>query len=114
MALWTAFQPAAVIPQLLVEFLLPLMRTFLLFTFLLALIPMVYTFFIVYILDNQLLIALLCIRNVLQRYNLFSNWQNFFFETNLRPLKTYSLKNTEELQKGWKRDGFMDYAQREK
>ena len=44
MALWTAFQPAAVIPQLLVEFLLPLMRTFLLFTFLLALIPMVYNF----------------------------------------------------------------------
>ena len=44
MALCTAFQPSAVIPQLLVEFLLPLMRTFLLFTFLLALIPMVYNF----------------------------------------------------------------------
>ena len=44
-ALWTAFQPAAVIPQLLVEFLLPLILTLRLLIFLLALIPMTRLFF---------------------------------------------------------------------
>ena len=44
-ALWTAFHPAAVIPQLLVEFLLPLILTLRLLTFLLALIPMTQYFF---------------------------------------------------------------------
>ena len=44
-ALWTAFQPAAVMPQLLVEFLLPLILTLRLLIFLLALIPMTQIFF---------------------------------------------------------------------
>ena len=35
-------------------------------------------YFIVYILDNQFVIAFPRHRNVLQRYNLFSFWQNFF------------------------------------
>ena len=86
-ALWTAFQPAAVIPQLLVEFLLTLILTLRLFTFLLALIPMTVCF--IYCLTSWFVVCngrlrvakRLCkITNLFWHTQLFCLWGDVFLQ----------------------------------